>query len=149
MGRRKVILKKVIYLIGSLRNPKIVSIGNKLRELGYEAFDSWWAAGYEADDKWQEYSKSRNLTYEEALQDYSAQHVFNFDKTHLERCDIGVLVMPAGSSGHLEFGYLIGKGKPGYILFEKKPARFEIMHNFATQIFFNVESLHKCLKNSL
>ena len=34
-----------VYLIGSLRNPKVPKIAEKIRALGFEVFDDWFAAG--------------------------------------------------------------------------------------------------------
>ena len=54
--------------------------------------------------------------------------------------------MPTGKSGHLELGYLRGQNKPGYILFDKEPKKWDVMHNFATNIFYDVNELIKELK---
>jgi hypothetical protein len=67
-----------------------------------------------------------------------AKHVFEFDKLHLDRTDAVVLLAPAGKSGHLELGYTIGKGKPGFILYPEEPSeRWEVMTQFATAVFFD------------
>lgn len=137
---------KSVYLIGSLRNDSIPLVGNRLRESGYEAFDDWYGAGPEADDKWQEYENLRGRGYKEALAGRAAQTVFHFDKENLDRCDAGVLVLPAGKSGHIEFGYMAGRGKPAYVLFDKVPERYDVMYNFATDIFFSVDELLEGLK---
>lgn len=129
------------YIIGSLKNPEIPKIGNAIRNLGHEAFDDWWGAGHEADDWWQKYENVRGRHYREALAGYAAQTVFNFDKRHLDRCDGAILALPAGKSGHLEFGYAVGCGKTGFILFDKVPERYDVMYNFATAVFFNLEEL--------
>ena len=134
-------MAKVIYLIGSLRNPEIPKIGAKLRSYGFEVFDDWFAAGPIADDSWQEYEKERGKTYPEALDSYAARHVFEFDLKHLARADIAVLCLPAGKSGHLEFGYMIGKGKPGFILFDKEPDRWDVMYQFSNGVFFDIDRL--------
>lgn len=134
-----------IYLIGSLRNPQIPIIGDYFRSVGFEVFDDWFAAGPIADDSWQEYEKGRGKTYPEALKGYAARHVFDFDLHHLNRCDTAVLVLPAGRSGHLEFGFLIGQGKKGYVLFDKEPDRWDVMYQFATGVYFDKESLAKDL----
>ena len=42
--------KKVIYIIGSLKNEKIPFIAKQIRELGFEVFDDWFSPGPEADD---------------------------------------------------------------------------------------------------
>lgn len=133
---------KVVYLIGALVNPYIPVLANKIRLLGYDVFDDWWSASEIADTWFDSYRKARGMSYKEALKSYAAQHIFNFDKTHLDRADLVVLVMPAGKSGHLELGYSIGKGKPGYILFpDGEPEKLDQMHQFANEIFMKEEDL--------
>ena len=134
-----------IYLIGSLRNPEVPKIANRIRELGFEVFDDWYAAGPEADDKWRDYEKARGHTYKEALKGLAADHVYRFDLKHLNECDIAVLYLPAGKSGHLELGYAIGKGKKGYILLDN-PERWDVMYLFADGVFHNFEELKKELE---
>jgi len=136
---------KSIYLIGSLRNPAIPEIGQKLRKLGFDVFDDWYAAGPEADDKWRDYEKARGHSYAEGLQGYAAKHVFEFDLHHLQRCGIAVLIMPAGRSGHLELGYMLGQGKPGYVLMDD-PERWDVMYQFATGVYFNLSELKLALQ---
>jgi nucleoside 2-deoxyribosyltransferase len=133
--------KKIVYLIGSLKNPKIPEIARVLRENGYEVVDDWYAPGPEADDYWQKYEKQRGRTYREALNGLHVKHVFEFDKYHLDRCDIAVLVMPAGKSAHLELGYAIGRGKHGFVLLDKEPERFDIMYRFADDVVYTVDEL--------
>jgi nucleoside 2-deoxyribosyltransferase len=137
----------VIYLIGSLRNDKVPATAHRLRQYGFEVFDDWFAAGPIADDSWQAYEKGRGTTYAQALTNFAARHVFSFDHTHLNRADIGVLLMPAGKSGHLELGYMIGKGKPGYVLFDEEPLRWDQMYQFANDIYFDVDQLGEALAN--
>jgi len=138
--------EKSIYLIGSLRNSKIPFIAKELRKLGYEVFDDWFSPGPHADDFWRKYEKIRGSNYKQALNNYAAKHIFEFDKFHLDRCNIGILIMPAGKSCHLEAGYMIGQGKKVYILFDKELKRWDIMVQFATDIFFNIKDLIKELK---
>lgn len=134
-----------IYLIGSLRNPEVPKIGNALRALGFDAFDDWFAAGPTADDSWQEYENQRGRSYQEALEGHAARNVFAFDHRHLERADAGVLIMPAGKSGHSEFGFLVGRGKPCFVLFDKTPERYDVMYQFAhlngATVFLSVDSM--------
>jgi hypothetical protein len=54
--------------------------------------------------------------------------------------------MKAGKSAHLELGYILGKGKKGFILFESEPARWDVMYQFASGIFFSKKDLFKQLK---
>lgn len=137
---------KSIYLIGSLRNPNVPILAAKLRKAGYEIFDDWFAAGPEADDYWRDYEKQKGVTYKEALNGYSARHVFEFDRSHLDRCDAGVLLMPAGKSGHLELGYMAGKGKPTFVVFDEEPARWDVMYGFVTDVFMSMDEAVNELK---
>ena len=135
-------MSEVIYLVGSLRDRKVPIIGEQLRQATrYEIFDQWWTASEDADDWLRDYFKYRKMSYKDAIHSYAAKHIFDFDKHHLDRASVGVLVMPAGKSCHLELGYLAGQGKPCYVLFDKEPERLDIMYNFATNIFFNTEDL--------
>lgn len=118
-----------VYLIGSLRNKEIPVLGQKLRDRGIDVFDDWHAAGPTADDEWKRYETERGHNYKDALQGYAASHVFEFDLFHLNRVTAGILALPAGKSGHLELGYLIGQGKPGYVLLDN-PDRWDVMYQF-------------------
>ncbi|MEK7112063.1 MAG: hypothetical protein AAB875_01935 [Patescibacteria group bacterium] len=135
----------VIYLVGSLRNPKIPEVADYLRTLDHEVFDEWWIAGPKADDYWQRYHQARGHSLEGALDAYHAWHVFEYDRYHLNRCNTGVMVLPVGRSGHLELGYLIGQGKPTYILLDKDPERWDIMYRFARGVYTSVKDLGEAL----
>jgi nucleoside 2-deoxyribosyltransferase len=76
-----------------------------------------------------------------ALEGYAANHVFRYDRSHLDRASAGILLLPAGKSGHLEAGYLIGQGKPVWILMPGEPERFDVMYRFASGVFTNKEDL--------
>lgn len=130
-----------LYLIGSLRNPRVPEVAKHLRSGGYDVFDDWYAAGPEADDYWQAYEKEKGNDFSAALKGYAAQHVFHFDLHHLHRCDGAVLLLPAGKSGHLEAGYILGTGKPAWILLDGEPDRYDVMYNFATDVVTNTEDL--------
>ena len=131
----------IVYVIGSLRNPCIPQVSKALRDAKHEVFDDWHAAGPEADDCWKRYEQERGRTYIEALSGYAARHVFDFDKLHLDRCDTAVLVLPAGKSGHLELGYMLGKGKRGFVLLEESNDRWDVMYQFATGVAVSLEKL--------
>lgn len=139
-------MTKTLYIIGSLRNPMIPEIAVKLRELDFDVFDDWFSPGPEADDWWKKYEESRGRNYKEALQGWAGKHIFEFDKHHIDRADIGVLICPAGKSAHLELGYMLGKGKKGYILLEDSCDRWDVMYQFADGIFFSLDELITELK---
>jgi nucleoside 2-deoxyribosyltransferase len=135
-----------IYVIGALRNPAIPQFANELTELGFEVFADWYAAGPDADDYLRDYAKARGWDYKQTLQSHAAVNIFKFDKDHLDQSDIAILLMPAGKSGHLELGYVRGKGKLAFILFDKTPERVDIMYQFADEIFFTKQELFERLK---
>lgn len=139
-------MPRKLYLIGSLRNPAVPELANDLRKLGYDVFDDWYAAGEIADDAWRDYEKGRGHNFQQALEGYAANHVFTFDRHHLNESDIGVLLLPAGKSGHLELGYLIGRGHPCYIVYPKEPERYDVMYLFAKRVFTSAEELVNHLK---
>jgi hypothetical protein len=141
------VVKEIIYLIGSLRLPTVREFAKELRAEGFEVFDDWHAAGPEADDIWQKYEQDRGHTYLEAMKGYHAEMVFRFDERHLSRAGLGVLMLPAGKSAHLELGYMLGKGKRGYVLFDKEPERFDVMYLFASGLFLDKAKLIEELKH--
>ena len=138
----------MIYLIGSLRNPKVREVANRLRFEGFEVFDDWMAAGPEADDEWQKYEIERGHTFAQALKGHAAKHVYEYDKHHLSRADTVVLLLPAGKSGHLELGWAIGQGKKSFILMEGEPERYDVMYRFADAVFTDIEHLVTRLRNT-
>ena len=140
---------KSLYLIGSLRNDQVPVMANQIRELGFDVFDDWYAAGPEADDYWQAYEKARGHSYSEAMEGHACNHVFNYDRTHLDRCDLALLLMPAGKSGHLEFGYFIGSGKPGIIYLPEEPDRYDVMYRFAQYVCIGRDALDRKLTDWL
>jgi hypothetical protein len=140
---------KSIYVIGSLRNPAIPLFANEIRALGLDVFDDWFASGPETDDYWKKYEAVRGRTYGEAIKGYMAEHVFSFDKLHLDRTDGAVMLCPAGRSGHLELGYTKGVGKPAFMVFEKEPEeRWDVMTQFCTEIFFSKQAFLDCLAHN-
>lgn len=137
----------MIYLIGSLRNPRIPEIAKMLRFHGHKPFADWYGAGPRADDHWQEYEQGLGYTYQQSLARPAARHVFRFDKLHLDMSDEVVLVMPAGKSGHMEFGYSIGTGKKGYVFFDgNEPERWDVMYGFATGVCMDEKELLQAIR---
>jgi hypothetical protein len=129
-----------IYLVGSLRNPRIPQVAEVLRAAGFDVFDDWFAAGPNADDCWRDYEKARGRSYVQALRGIAAEHVFSFDLEHLKRSDAAVLVLPAGKSSHLELGWMLGRGRRGYVLLDS-PDRWDVMFKFATGVYETVDAL--------
>lgn len=134
----------VLYLIGSLRNERIPKLAQRLREENphTEVFDDWYSAGPEADDFWKEYEKERGRTYQEALGGYAAKHVFEFDRSHLNRCTHALLVLPAGKSGHMEIMYATyAVGAKTAILLDPDDVRWDVMYQFIPTILDNDDAI--------
>ena len=142
-------MKKSIYVIGSLKNPQVPELGNYLRNAGFEIFDDWYGAGPTADQCWQEYEQGRGRTYKEALDGYASRHIVQFDHTHLKRCDGAVLILPAGRSGHMELGFVLGQGKPGFILFDQEQDKWDQMYGLTFFSGGNVTYSKEELRNLL
>jgi hypothetical protein len=140
---------KKLYLIGSLKNPEVPLLGNQIRALGFDVFDEWFGAGERADECWQAYEETRGRHYRVALYGRSAVNIYQFDLRNLNDSDLGVLLLPAGKSGHLELGYLIGQGKPGFVLFPEEPTHWDVMYQFAREVFFHPDDLIQTLKEFL
>ena len=137
---------KKVYIIGALKNPIVPEFTNALVEAGFDAFSEWYTPGPEADQYLLDYAKRRGWSYKRALNSYAAEHIFSFDYKHLQSADLAVMLMPCGKSGHLELGWHLGQGKPGFILFDSEPERFDLMYRFATDIFFNQQDLLNALQ---
>ena len=134
--------KTNIYIIGALKNSRIPEIGNRLRSEGYDVMDEWFTPGAEADINWQKYEKLRGRTYKEALRGRAATNIFLFDKAYINLADIVIMVMPAGKSAMIELGYAKGRGKKAYILLDgMEPEKYDVMPNFADQIFTTEDEL--------
>ena len=131
-------------MIGSLAGPRVEEVADLLRAAGFDAFDQWRAAG--PKDFWADYAMRRGMPFREALAMDFTETAFNFDMKHLSAADAGVLVMPAGRSAGLELGWLLGRGKRGYILYDGEPERPDLMTKLATDVVFSVEELLEALR---
>lgn len=137
----------MIYLAGSMKNPEIEETASLLRAEGYNVFDDWRSGGPEVDDRWQEYERARGRSFREALNGRYANNAFNFDLANLDSCDVFILQLPCGKSGHIELGYMVGRGKPTVILMGGEPERFDLMYKFANHICVTTEELLAALED--
>lgn len=128
----------MIYVVGSLAGTRVEEVADRLREAGHDVFDQWRAA---QGDYWADYAIRRGMNFREALAMDFTETAFQFDMKHLLKADVGVLVMPAGRSAGLELGWLLGRGKRGYILYDGEPERPDLMAKLATGVYFTVEDL--------
>lgn len=129
-----------VYVIGSLRDPRVPEVARVLRIAGYDAFDAWYSAGRDADDRWRDHEHAKGSSYVEALSGYAARNVFAFDRFHLNRAHMAVLVLPAGRSCHLEAG-ATSREKPVFALCPDEPERWDVMTQFLDGVCTNTEDL--------
>lgn len=140
------VLKRKIYIIGSLRSEQIQPLAEHLREQGHAVFDDWFSPGPQTDQYWQDYETTRGRSYKEALNGEHAKDVFNLDKKWLDWADTAILVADgAGRSAHLEAGWAAGQGKQVFVLFDSEPDRFDIMYKLVTDICFSYDELDQAL----
>lgn len=137
----------MIYLAGSLRNPRIPEYHKALEHhFDREVFSDWYAAGPEADDHWKAYEQSLGNDYMTALEGHAAKNVFDFDKRHIDRAEYMVLALPAGKSGHLEMGYFLGTRRVGIIQLDATDVRWDVMYQFATHVTANIHETISVIK---
>lgn len=140
----------LVYVGGSLRNPRIPEIGNLLRANGYDAMDEWFTPGEKADDNWQAYEALRGRTYREALLGRAATNIFLFDRSYLDLSDAFVAVAPYGKSAAIEMGYAAGGGIPTLLYTDGEDmGRYEIMPNTVDAVVHTEEELLYHLKKLL
>lgn len=140
-----------IYLVGSLKHPKVREVADHLREAGHEVFDDWHAGGPEADQHWRFYEQDRGRNYVEALAAPFAVNAFDFDRRHLDLCDVAIAVCKPGKmpgiSSVAELTYVRwGRGKRTLVLFDGEPEQWDLMlpltaHRFCYTIDELVENL--------
>lgn len=135
-----------IYLVGSLRRDRVREVARALRHRGHTVFDDWHAAGPDADDIWRVYEQERGHNFRHALAGEHARSVFESDKRLIDHADVGVLVLPAGNCGHLELGYMVGRGTRSIILCDGEPDRWDVMYRFADRVCYTVAELLEELK---
>lgn len=105
-----------IYVASSWKNPWQMRVVEILRELGHDAYD------FRSGPKflWREVTDEVTMTpesYRRNLLLPLPQAAFHGDMDALVDAQACVMVLPCGSSAHLELGHAIGAGKRTAILF--------------------------------
>lgn len=138
-----------IYVTGSLRTSTVPVYGKMLRADGFDVFDDWHAAGPRADDEWQRYEMNRGRTWAEAMRGLAANHVFNYDRYHLNAADVGVCVGTFGKSSVAEMVYMrCANARPTFLLIDEDPERWDVMLKFAFKdIFYEYDTLLTALRD--
>jgi hypothetical protein len=135
-----------VYVMGSLRNPEIITVANAIEAAGHLTYAAWHSPGPGADEHWKEHAQGRGRTYLQELEGPHVRMVFNNDKHWLDWANIAPLVLPAGRSAYCELGYMRGKGSRTIALLgEPNPERWDIMLRFAEEIYPTIDDVLKAL----
>jgi hypothetical protein len=112
-----------LYVASSWRNPIQPSIVEDARAQGHEVYDFRHPPGgdhlgfswSDVDPGWTSWTAEQ---YVMALEHPIAVAGFESDYTAMNWAEGGVLVLKSGRSAHLEAGYLVGQGKPVWVLLD-------------------------------
>ena len=142
----------MIYVASSWRNTHQPSVVLELELQGYRVYDFKHPAPDEYGFKWEEIDgewKSWSLNdYKRGLDHSLAWIGYGRDLHALTHSDACVLVLPCGASAHMEFSYMLGQHKPGFIY---KPDgegfRIELMYKMASGIVGSLTALGVALRD--
>jgi hypothetical protein len=105
-----------LYITGSMENPDVMILANRLRLWGVEVFDEWISTGKDSDRHWQNYAQQRKMKWGEALKLQITQTSYHLDKRNILDSDAVVMLMPAGCSAFFEMGMALSAGKKCYVI---------------------------------
>jgi hypothetical protein len=142
-----------IYLASSWRNPYQPNAVEVLRQAGHEVYDFRHPPGgdhlgfswSDVDPEWRRWNVDGYLR---GIRHPIAVAGFDSDFGAMQWADAGVLLLPCGRSAHLEAGWMIGQGKPTWIVLD--PAELptaegesnpELMYRMATGLVSDLGAL--------
>lgn len=123
-----------LYVASSWRNRFQQDLVAKLRAKGHEVYDfkNPKGAGENTGFGWQQIDPNwRTWTPEQyrlALTHATAQKGFESDERGMVRANACVLCMPSGRSAHVEWGWMVGRGKIGYVLLNEEGFEPDLMY---------------------
>jgi len=132
-----------VYVASSVRNERFEAVVAALRGAGHFVHD------FRAEPTfftWPELVGSDACRASEqriGLSHPRAQRAFLADMTGLLEADACVLVLPAGSSSHVELGFAVGAGKRTIVLLAD--GRPELMYAMATSVCTTIEEVVRAL----
>lgn len=144
-----------IYVASSWRNELQPDVVKELRKAGHGVYDFRHPAKDDKGFHWGEISKGwkqwKPRTYVESLEHPVAVKGFEKDMDALRRADMVVLVLPCGTSAHLEAGFIAGERKTLVIYYEHEymfPTDHEpeLMYKMASGIVFGMVELKLWVK---
>ena len=139
----------MIYVASSWRNPAQPGVVATLRRHSYPVYDfrnpapgNTGFAWAQIDPHWEKWT-----TYEfvGALKHPIAAAGFKLDMDALKSATAVVLVLPCGRSAHLEAGWIVGAGRPLFIL-APDAEEPELMYAMATAVVASMDMLLAAMK---
>ena len=132
-----------IYVASSWRNTYQPIVVNKLREHGFNVYDFKRDGGFRwssIDPNWQCWNFEEYLN---GLKDPKAIEGFMNDYKNMKESDICVLVLPCGSSAHLEAGYFTFDSSRHLIIYIPPKEIFEpeLMYKLADYISNDIDKI--------
>lgn len=109
------------YVASSYKNEEVRNVIETLEVNGVDCHD--WISD-EAPEAWDTWFKKTadsptwdSKRHVDFMWDEQMQRIARIDYAEMDKADIGILVLPAGRSAHLELGYMIGRGLPTAVYF--------------------------------
>lgn len=145
-------MNRKIYLASSWRNPHYEGHLSMLRLFGHEVYDfknpapkrpgfSWsQIEGFPPVETW------GPLEMVEVHKTQRAKEGFFSDMSGLKWCDTCILLMPAGRSAHLEFGWACAANKSTHVMLMPEKFEPDLMHMMADYVHTSFDELIEALK---
>ena len=141
-----------IYVASSWRNNQYEDVLGELLIAGHEIWDWRDPPTGTPPFRWQDivpdYTHGHAMDTDQFLNVIEQPHAiegFHADFKGMQWCDLGVLLLPAGRSAHIEAGWIRGQAKDLYIIRpdDQEP---DLMHKLTSAIFKDVNTLVRHLE---
>lgn len=136
-------MSKRIFVASSPDNKLQPRVVDALLQDGHEVYDFRKPAGNEEfhwshiDPKFETWTTEE---FREAARHRLAMRAYYWNMKAIDMADACVLVLPCDLNAHMQFAYLIGRGRTGYVLAEEPPIP-ALMYVMARRICVSVDEL--------
>jgi hypothetical protein len=134
-----------VYVASSWKNDRQPEVVSALRRAGHEAYDFRQPDSGRKPFRWDELSQPswNTAAVRGALCRPEVCETFQSDMAALRNSEAVVLVLPAGRSAHLEFGWAVGAGRRSIVLLaDQEP---ELMYGMAEVLCETIEEVVEAL----
>lgn len=145
-----------IYVASSWKNPSFDEFVRLLQLNGFHVFNFKEPGCDTKAFNWRQVLDAENspdyLTTPDEFNSVCAQQLvvqraFQVDSSAVQSCDVLILLLPCGSSAHLEAGFAAGCGKPVLIFSTLKTFHPELMYNWADLVTGDMKVLFFYLRD--